>query len=76
MELREAALELQEENAELKTTLKDLEAKLNTKDHIEYLKSVYWLYKEDEGGDFTIKDGPYLSALLRFEPVANSITGY
>ncbi len=59
MELREAALALQEENAELKGKVNELEDKLRIKGNLEYSKSIYWLWKEDDAGDNTIKDGPF-----------------
>ena len=59
MELREAALELQEENVELKSRIKGLEEELQIKETLEYSGSTYWLWKEDDAGDFTIKDGPF-----------------
>ena len=59
MELREGALELQEENTALKTQVRELEEKLKIQGQLEFVEGVYWLWEEDEAGDFTIKTGPY-----------------
>ena len=59
MELRVAALEYQEENAELKLRVKELEEELEVKGNLEYSSSAYWLWREDDAGDYTIKDGPF-----------------
>ena len=59
MELREGALELQEENAKLKEENNKLQEKLNIRNHIEYDEGVYWLWEEDESGDYTVKIGPF-----------------
>ena len=59
MELREAALELQEETTELRTRVSELEEELKIKGNLEYSKNTYWLWKEDDAGDNTIKDGPF-----------------
>ena len=59
MNLREAALELQEENVDLKSHIKKLEEELKIKESLEYSRSCYWLWKENDAGDFTIKDGPF-----------------
>ena len=59
MELREGALELQEENLVLKSKIKELENKLDVKEHVEYEGPVYWRWLEDEAGDCTVKDGPF-----------------
>lgn len=59
MELREGALELQEENFALKSKIKELEIKLDIEQHMEYQANVYWRWIEDEAGDYTVKDGPF-----------------
>ncbi len=59
MELREKSLELQEENITLKAQIKGLEEALNIRDNIEYEPPVYWLWRQDDAGDLTIKDGPF-----------------
>ena len=51
--LREAALELQEENQELKLKVKDLEAALNLKEEVVWVKPYYFKLVNDE------RDGPY-----------------
>jgi len=51
--LREAALELQEENAELKEKVRRLEEELKIKGRLVFEKGVYYL-KEDE-----TKEGPF-----------------
>ena len=53
MELREAALALEEENIELKNKVKELEDKLNTKANVVWESPYYWSVNGDE------KDGPY-----------------
>lgn len=59
MELREAVIEFQEDNSKLKSRINELEEELKIRGNLEYSKSVYWLWNEDEAGDNTIKDGPY-----------------
>lgn len=59
MELREGALELQEENFSLKNQLKILEDKFRVRENLEFSGSVYWLYEENDAGDFTNETGPY-----------------
>jgi hypothetical protein len=54
MELRVAALELQEENIRLKKRVKELEEELKLKGQLRFDEKVYWLDK----GDGT-EDGPY-----------------
>jgi len=54
MELREAALGLQEENMELKAKLSELEEEIKIKGNLEFIKSVYWLNNNDSE-----KDGPF-----------------
>jgi len=53
MELREAAIELQDENYELKQKIKELEAELATKQEVVWEKPSYWLIKDK------VKDGPF-----------------
>jgi hypothetical protein len=53
MELREAAIELQDENQELRQKIKGLEEDLETKAKLKWEKPYYWLV----GGEH--KDGPF-----------------
>ena len=59
MELRESALELQEENIALKAKIKELENALDVIQHLEYTGHVYWRWLENEAGDYLDKDGPF-----------------
>jgi hypothetical protein len=59
MELREGALELQEENQFLKEKIRELEAKLKIQGNLQYDSGVYWLWEEDGAGDNTVKTGPF-----------------
>ncbi len=59
MELRESALELQEENVSLRATIKELEDRLRIQGNLEFENGIYWLWEEDDAGDFTTKTGPY-----------------
>lgn len=54
MELRETALELQEENVNLKSQVNELQQALKLKEQLRWSGSVYWL--EAEAGK---KEGPY-----------------
>ncbi len=54
MELREAALEFQEENIRLRERVKKIEGELKIKGNVEYIKSSYWLNNEGAA-----KQGPY-----------------
>ena len=53
MALREAALELQEENQTLKDKIRELESKLSIEGQLVYEKPSYWLIQGDS------KDGPF-----------------
>lgn len=53
MELREIAIELQEENFALKDHIRTLEEELKLKQQLKFEKTVYWLI---DGQD---KDGPF-----------------
>ncbi len=55
MELREGALELQEENIRLCEQVKDLEEKLNRKQNVIWEAPFYWIKDGDK------KDGPFCS---------------
>lgn len=77
MELREGVLELQEENAALKAQIRELAEKLKIQGQLEFEESVYWLWEEDESGDFTVKTGPYCqhcyddqTKLIRLQKIA------
>lgn len=59
MELREGALDLQQENFSLKSQLKILEDKLRVRENLEFSDSVYWLYEANDAGDLTDRTGPY-----------------
>ena len=59
MELREAALELQEVNSDLRARVSELEEELRIKGSLEYSEGTYWLRREDTASDSTIKDGPF-----------------
>lgn len=59
IELREGALELQEENVALKACIKELEDKFRIQSNLDFKEGVYWLWEEDDAGDLTIKTGPY-----------------
>lgn len=56
LELREGAIDLQEENIVLRERVKELEAALQLKGEMVYSKTVYWRHLAD--GE---KDGPYCS---------------
>jgi len=77
MELREGALELQEENVVLKATIIELENKLGIQGNLEFEKGIYWLWEADAAGDFTIKTGPFCqhcyddeAKLIRLQKIA------
>jgi hypothetical protein len=77
MELREGALELQEENVVLKANIKELEDKLGIQGNLEFENGIYWLWEEDAAGDFTIKAGPFCqhcyddeTKLIRLQKIA------
>ena len=53
MELRQAALDLQEENIALREKLRDLEEHLNVKSQMQFDGTVYWLERDET------KEGPY-----------------
>jgi len=53
MELREAALAVQEENLQLQTRIKELEEKLTLRSKIKWEKPFYWTESQGQ------KDGPY-----------------
>uniref|UniRef100_A6VSU9 Uncharacterized protein n=1 Tax=Marinomonas sp. (strain MWYL1) TaxID=400668 RepID=A6VSU9_MARMS len=53
MELREATLELQEENLDLKVKVKKLEEELEEKAKLNYEAPFYWMIEGDN------KDGPF-----------------
>ncbi len=59
MELREAVIELQDENHALKLKVRGLEEELRKRNHIEFDGSVYWQWLEDDSGDANDRDGPY-----------------
>ena len=53
MELREAALDLEEENRTLKDRIRELEEELRIKGNMVYEKPSYWLVDDND------KDGPF-----------------
>ena len=53
MELRSAALQIEEENFTLRTRVKELEAQLTVRDELQWEKPYYWMVNGDT------KDGPY-----------------
>jgi hypothetical protein len=75
MELREAVLELQEENAVLKARTKELQDRLNIQGSLEFSEGIYWMWNEDDAGDLSDKDGPFCQLcydndekLIRLQP--------
>ena len=53
MELREAVINLQDENFELRNRIRKLEEELRIKGELKFSKTVYWLHEGSE------KDGPF-----------------
>ena len=75
MELREAAIQLQEENLELRQRLKALEEQIALRAKVVWEKPYYWII--DEGGK---RDGPYCqscydkdSKLMRLQDGENGV---
>jgi hypothetical protein len=69
MELREGALNLQDENIELKKKIKELESKLEIKENLEYIKPSYWLVNGDN------RDGPYCQRCYDVEKILVRLQG-
>ncbi|RLL52305.1 hypothetical protein D8Y20_07265 [Mariprofundus sp. EBB-1] len=59
MELREAVMEFQDENLELRKKIKAIEEREDIRDRLIFEKSVYYVCIENEAGDLTDRDGPY-----------------